>query len=142
MQIHSMRRVQPSFLSFHACIAGLFLFLGVAMAAPAEEAAPAHIRSRPAWLTELLAEADRGFPRQAVHASIQSIMGKTGSFVAELPIWFMGFEHYAIPGVFPLHGHVVAYKAHWYSGSDYTFPPKGVVLEMCYYGDVAKAECR
>ena len=62
--------------------------------APADEATPAHVRERPQWISDLLGFAAETFLK-TVNSKTGALVGKSGSFLWQGPIWaatFIGFR--------------------------------------------------
>ena len=68
--------------------------------------APAHVRERPQWISDLLDIVKVDFPRKDHFAGVKIKAGalRGSGFSAEIPLGWLNLESMPIPGVWPLKG--------------------------------------
>ena len=111
----------------------------------ADEIAPAHVRERPEWITDLLNLGTTTFRKTVTQKSDQLAKrgDNPGTFSTTIPLWMIKLDVFSIPCAWPLKGTVEKIKAYWYDeqmNPKFSFPPPGMVMEIAYYSAPISAE--
>ena len=83
-----------------------------ASAPPADEIAPAHVRERPEWITDLLNLGTTTFRKTVTQKSDQLAKrgDNPGTFSTTIPLWMIKLDVFSIPCAWPLKGTVEKIK--------------------------------